>query len=281
MTKSLDKTPIRPDGSPDGPSPEPESASAAIAAHLAGVPDLLPPQWCPNCKADVLPRGKGLCPRCGRVLKHSFLARRHPINKLRKQQILEKLVADYRPSTTMLQATCEHLAGTLEQLEVLKPGSQEWQRLTQMAQQLAAALEASRASRVKTDDLDDMTVDQLVEKTTGFLHSLLEMRDAKPTSDASPFNSSPIVAKPEALDGSESIPSPPTPPAPAPEPVCEYCKRTCVGVDHHAYSVLHWEDPAEIDKRAERATAEMLHQLGKPSPWDYQPVRPSPWERKA
>src|SRR5258708_33505768 len=83
----------------------------AVQAHLTGIPDSLPLTWCPNCKADVLPKGKGYCPRCARMLKGSFLARRHPVNVLRKQQILNKLVAEYRPGTQLLQSTCEQFAG--------------------------------------------------------------------------------------------------------------------------------------------------------------------------
>jgi hypothetical protein len=62
------------------------------------------------------------------VLKHSFLARRHPVNKLRKQQILDTLRADYRPQTTRLQDTCADLAGVREQLETMKAGSAEHSR---------------------------------------------------------------------------------------------------------------------------------------------------------
>ena len=63
---------------PTDPSPSDGGSDGhrvAIVAHLAGEPDTLPPQWCKNCSVEVVPRGKGLCPRCGRVLKHSFLAR--------------------------------------------------------------------------------------------------------------------------------------------------------------------------------------------------------------
>jgi hypothetical protein len=51
------------------------------------------------------------------------------------------------------------------------------------------------------------------------------------------------------------------PPAPA---TCQYCKRTpCCGVDHVAYEILHDQDPEIVKQRNKKATAEMLHQIGK------------------
>ena len=129
---------------PDKSDGVPDSSSAAERAHLAGELDSLPPTWCFNCKAEVKPKGKGNCPRCGRVLKGAFLARKHPVNILRRQQLLDRLLADYNPSTTVLRAKCEHLAGVLEQLEVLKAGSQEHKRLVELSEQLGASLEESR-----------------------------------------------------------------------------------------------------------------------------------------
>src|SRR5262245_64913198 len=111
--------PTNSDCTPHGPS----------AAHLLGLPDSFPPTWCPNCKAEVLPKGRGACPRCGRMLKGSFLARRHPVNLLRRDQLLAKLTAEYNPNTQRLRSMCEQYAGVLEQLETMKPGSPEHQRL--------------------------------------------------------------------------------------------------------------------------------------------------------
>src|SRR5437773_2318668 len=68
-----------------------------LPENVEGVPDTLPEQFCPNCKIPVKPRGRGLCPKCGRVLKQSFLGRKHPVNVLRKKQIEIEVVADYKP----------------------------------------------------------------------------------------------------------------------------------------------------------------------------------------
>lgn len=63
-------------------------------------------------------------------------------------------------------------------------------------------------------------------------------------------------------------------PAPEPEPVCPYCHRKCVGVEHQAYSTLHWKDPIEVKKRDERATKEM--NVRRPSPWRHLDERDTP-----
>jgi hypothetical protein len=291
-----DAGPIRPDGPPDGsldvaPQPErsskpepgkvsptaasaPEQYASAVHAHLAGVADSLPPQWCPNCKVEVTPRGKGLCPRCSRFLRHSFVARKHPVNKLRCQQILEKLVADYQPRTTMLHATCVHLSGILEQLETMKPGTPEHQRLVQLSQLLAARLEESRPPRTETDDTGDLTVDQLVEKTTGMLRQLLEMRDAEnavkvPGVAGVDHIGSTVADRLEHVEGAPGLAglTPEPTAAPAPEP-CPYCNRApCIGKDHHAYEVLHWNDPEEIKRRDAEATAVMMKMVRYGNPY--------------
>ena len=59
----------------------------------------------------------------------NFVARRHPVNVLRRDALLAELVAEFTPATILERSNCAHLAATLEQLEVMKPGSTEWQRL--------------------------------------------------------------------------------------------------------------------------------------------------------
>jgi hypothetical protein len=255
-----------PNGSRDGQERKTESDASAITAHLAGEPDTLPPQWCRKCNATVVPEGRGQCPRCGRVLRHSFLARRHPVNKLRKQHLLDKLIAEYRPQTTLLHATCELLAGTLEQLEVLKPGSAEWDRLTNRAQQLGKELEASRPPRVETDGRDDLTTDQFIEQTTEILRTLLRARDFEHAPchpdgvDGGPApgpETSPVPGEGVSPDPARNAAPMPAPgfsePAsgPMPEPDCPYCLRPCVGPEHVAFAVLHWRDPQEVRRRNE------------------------------
>ncbi len=121
-----------------------------MTPRAAGEPDTLPPTWCKKCQADVLPEGKGKCPRCGIFLRHNFVARRHPINVLRRDALLAELVAEFTPVTILERSNCAHLAATLEQLDSMKPGSTEWQRLVTVAQTLGAALHNERSREPRT-----------------------------------------------------------------------------------------------------------------------------------
>jgi len=217
------------------------SSSGRTAAEL-GVPDTLPVTWCPKCQADVKPMGKGQCPRCGRVLKHSFMARKKPVNVLVRDQHLRKLVADYQPSTTMATATCRHLAGILEQLDVMRPGSAEYQRLVQLSQQLATRLEETRPPK---------QVDRITEVHRVIVWPHGELPEPAPTAGLQAEG----VSKPDAPN---PVPGAASPVGPAPEPGCPYCRRECVGPDHPAFAVLHWSDPEEIKRRDAEATAVML-----------------------
>ena len=62
-----------------------------------------------------------------------------------------------------------------------------------------------------------------------------------------------IASLRKGLVPSEGIPVVTPPPAPPPEPeLCPYCTRApCVAPDHPAYDVLHWDDPAERQRRIE------------------------------
>ena len=53
------------------------TSPGALTPHSAGEPDTLPLTWCKKCQANVVPEGKGKCPRCGIFLRQNFVARRH------------------------------------------------------------------------------------------------------------------------------------------------------------------------------------------------------------
>jgi hypothetical protein len=243
------KNPAAPDGTADG---------QRTAAEL-GVADTLPPTWCPRCQAEVVPRGKGLCPRCGRTLKGSFLSRRHPINVLRRDALLAKLVNDYQPDTTMLHATCEHLATIPEQLEVLRPGSTEHARLVQLAQQLAEALEATRATRAAApDDQNTVTVVRRV-----IVGTRTERAAGNATEHTGP------VQAPTDPAGEAPVPSSATL---TPEQCCPYCQQSpsrCAEIKStrlDAWRAMHCADPAEIKRLDDDATQEMMRQVGRGLP---------------
>lgn len=121
---------------------------AAILAHLTGEPGSLPPTWCRKCEAMVRPVGKGKCERCGGFLRLNFVARTNPINKLRREVLLDEIVAEYRPRTLELRDACRFLANVKERLETTKDGTPEHQRLMAMWSELSIQLRnASRAER--------------------------------------------------------------------------------------------------------------------------------------
>jgi hypothetical protein len=116
------------------------------------------------------------------MLKGSFLARKHPVNVLRRHQLLDQLIADYRPSTTLQRSSCEMLAGILEQLETMKPGSPVHQRLVQLSQLLGAALEESRASsRVASlpTDYSAFSLDELAARAKRIIEMVELVRHAR------------------------------------------------------------------------------------------------------
>jgi hypothetical protein len=284
-----DSRPTAPDGSSDSPKqpeaatqPGPENSvptaatpvpAAGPTASQLGIPDTLPETWCPNCKTNVMPKGKGSCPRCGRVLKGAFLSRRHPVNLLRKQQILQTLAADYKPRTAHQRSMCEHLAGCHEQLEVLKPTTQEYARLAKLSLELAAALEATRRENVAADRAADdgiharlaalstLSLGEVVERLTGLLQSAIKLQDAK-TAAANQVSGAgtPVMPGAPSIQDAQATLSP-APLRQAPND-CPYCGGSCIGPEHPSYGVLHWRDPLEVKRRADEATDVMYHQLG-------------------
>ncbi|MEQ1757594.1 MAG: hypothetical protein ABL986_04700 [Vicinamibacterales bacterium] len=266
--------PSNPDGTPDGPVAPPEAVNALPApsdallhqpdvpsvspagghrdgpadlAHLIGEPGTLPATWCKQCAAEVLPVGKGRCPRCNTFLRLNFAARKHPVNKMRRQQILDKLVAEYTPQTTMLTATCEHLAGILEQLETMKPGSTDHQRLVQLGQLLGAALEEAKPARPTSSlpGLASMPVPALelardllkrvkagealsefdlgrLDVLRGAMRNELRLTPDEPESPVYLSETGATIVEPASTSQpiSEPSPSPPTP-----EPTCQYSRQ--------------------------------------------------------
>ncbi len=276
------KTPSDVEGEPEAPTTE----------HLAGVPDSLPPQWCGKCKADVIPRGKSLCPRCGRMLKQSFLARKHPVNILRRDALRKKLTDEYRPTTQRLQSMCEQYAGVLEQLEVLKAGSQEHKRLVELGQLLGDALEAARPAEAADASVENMTPEQLEAYALDLAQMARNMRlppMSAPGADRwPPVPDGQPQERPESLEGDSLAPpeinvpradqragqspepallEPRASLEPAPAPRCPFCHQAfakCAEIREQRlddWRVLHYDDPAEQQRRAELATKEMFESL--------------------
>ncbi len=258
-------------GAPSARDGTPDGTASTEALHAAGEPNSLPTTWCKVCQADVRPLGKGKCPRCGTFLKLNFVARRHPVNKLRWQQLLDMLVADYEPRSTLRRSMCEHLAAILEQLETMKPGGADHQRLVQLSQLLGASLEESRTVRESGAlalSLEDETTEQLEARLVRLLEAVRSAR-LPPLGalggDRSPVGKTQDPAETSAETGAPAVPQ--APEQPAPTSPCPYCHRSpCVGPDHQHYATLHALDPEQVQKRDAEANAVMMKMVGKPLP---------------
>jgi hypothetical protein len=156
----------------------------------------------------------------------------------------------------MLMDTCEDLAGVREQLEALKAGTQEHKRLLELSQVLYATLEAARPAHVDITSTD-LSEDQLIARTTEILKHLLTARemDRQPplynAGDHGQPQDGPAPAERGSLAaGANDVPTASSAVASAPEPArCPYCGQSpCVGPEHSAFDVLHWDDPEEVTR---------------------------------
>jgi hypothetical protein len=206
-----------------------------------------------------VPNAKGQCPTCGVFTQGNAAARKHIANVARREQLHAENLAEYQPTTLQGRRACRWLANIDERLETTREGTPEHQRLIAMWTELTATLEASRSSREthESTNLESLTNDQLIEKATAILRRLLDLRDAtrplpgsrEPDTtalDGSPFDErDPAGANPRPDSGSLGA---------TPEPTCPYCHRRCVGRDHVAYDVMHWDDPEQVEKRNPKPT---------------------------
>lgn len=241
-----------------------------------GEPDTLPMTFCRKCEVEVKPVGKGKCPRCGIFLRQNFVARRHPVNKLRVEQHLAELFAEFRPATVVGRRTCEQLAGIYEQLEGLKPGSTEWQRLVTTAQTLSVALQESSHKPHTSTDYRAMTADQLVERAEKLLATAKALRDHQPPrpNDAEPSTSPLEVFWREAATAPvEALaPAPAARPSELPPPQCPYCHKSLADCAEmrmarpEVFKALHYDSPEMVEKRRQYNTAVMMRQVGRGLP---------------
>jgi len=136
------------------------------------------------------------------------------------------------------------------------------------------AAHANGATRTPPTDLDTLTEDQVIERLEQLLASARAMRDAQRQGEAfiaaaAAEHRAAATTTSELKD--EDIAPTAQQPAPA-ESVCEFCHQPpsrCAELkEHHtdAWRVLHHADPEEVARRDAEATAEMMHQIGRPLP---------------
>ena len=255
--------PAGPDAPTAPPSPPtlPTAASAALPAalqaHLTGEPGSLPATWCKKCQAEVRPQGKGTCPRCHTFLKLNFVSRRHPVNKLRRDQLFDEIVAEYRPQTLELRDACSYLASVKERLESTKGGTPEHQRLMSTWSELSAQLRTASAASQPDNDYSETTPDEFVQRLAEMLTHAVALRDAKREAER---------PRPEVVVAPGAQPEPSveavTPAAPDP---CAYCyaasAAACADLKTtrpEVWELLHANDPAEIGRREAEAREQLL-----------------------
>jgi hypothetical protein len=250
-----------------------------------GEPDGLPdaatvPRYCNKCKAEVIPEGKGKCPRCGSFLRLHFYTRKHPVNVLRRDALFAELAAEFKPTTSTGRFNCELLAAVKEQLEALKPGTTEFHRLVSTMETLSAALHAaqpeSHTSHVDTqpcsaseyalpllerqDRGETLTHDEQVELNLLLraLNGELQWPPDRPV-HTGVTTLAPVPVSPTVVDPAPSTSTP----TPAPDPAyCKYCMHSpCYGPDHPAFDIIHGDDPVVIEKRRKENFATMLQTM--------------------
>jgi hypothetical protein len=255
--------------------PTVDAAQRALADALAEAAALAPPPRA-VCRCGAGPHAT-VPNRCaaGHAIAGNQFRKDHVVDERKREAILNRLLSDYAPSTTLLRSSCEHLASILEQLAVRKPGTPEHQRLVQLSQVLGNALEASSPRAIRFTSMPDLVAlskDELIARTTALLRSLLQSSQSKtPASstgeDHSRASNAP-GADPRAVPDTRALETV----TPQPER-CVYCSLSpaqCAEIKvtrRETWQVLHYDDPACIAERSADATATMHRNIGKRSPW--------------
>jgi len=252
---------------------------AAAEAEYAAAMKNAPPPVC-RCGAGPHPTVPNRC-AAGHAIAGNVFARKYMADESRRAQLLAQFVRHYQPDTQRLRSMCEQLAAVTEQLEGSKAdGRIEHQRLVQLSHLLGATLEESRKARLVAPDsdviTDETTDEELIARATSVLRALLQSKTPMSTvaeSDedhvGASISSAPVErpapaprALETAVEGSERGVETPALPA-----ECPYCLRPCVGRGHISFDVLHWDDPIEVARRRDAATAQMMARVGRPHPW--------------
>jgi hypothetical protein len=249
-----------------------------------------------SCGADVSPEGvaRGSCNVCGRFLPGNdaavihagraqltaadYSARDALMNRLLAERggrgvldiVAQLRIEDYATAQIQLGKVTKRL----EQLGAVSTAGNKrsslvdtYNTFSARVERLAAELPpVVNAAPVVTTDLDTLTDDQLIEKTTTILRHLLDLQAARregeqlrTARERADVDKGPLQA------GGFNADAPAEPP---PAPVCEFCgQRPCVGPEHHAYDVLHARDPEVIARRDREATAEMHASLRRYGVW--------------
>ena len=271
---------------------QPDAPSDAAETNVNAVPP------CAGCGTNEPPTAEGLCPtpscrkfRHGHSLStiHEGRSRFSRADIDARDALIKRLFAE-RGGRVSLDVVSQlrvedyatasiQLAKVTRRLETLGAVSEAgnkrrslvdvYNTFSARVERLAADLPLPLMKRSSPDGkpgLEDLTLDDLLERTTIIREHLLTLRSgpAKPVEQPS---SSPIVTV--ASSPTPATVEDSTPVEPSNCPYCDQSLATCNDMRQHdlpAWRSLHWSDPQEVQRRAEEATREMLHQAGKPLP---------------
>jgi hypothetical protein len=253
----------------------------------------------------VEPSPRGLCPTCGRFLPGNTNA---VIHGLRSRQ-LAKIVDAYRvglieqlfaerggkeqidvagriaiENYALVCAQHKTIEARLDQdglftqtgrrrsaFDMLKAISETIDRLRAQLPPLPAPPMAPRiieVRRVIVEPEADLTIEQAQERVNR-AQKILDALRSKPAEGQPAEDLDPPRPTTHPDSGSLDTPSHANR-AEAHEPTCPYCHQTpCVGRTHHAYEVLHHDDPEFVEQRRKREAAEMMENLRRHGPARY------------
>jgi hypothetical protein len=217
------------------------------------IPPNRDPDRCPTCKTFV----------AGNRSRRTDSADRKALNR-----ILAGLRRDYQPKTEPEHAQRRALASVIAKLELVRVGGNEHQRLVNLLEDLKGTLDESRAARVQPpeSDLSKLTAEQLRQRALD-LAAQFEVMQRSDVEQAERIAAQHREEEAAVLRRAPTAPSPEPKAAPEIEPECPRFKKSlsdCTTMREKSldlWRTLHYNDPAEVKRRREHATAVMMRAI--------------------
>jgi hypothetical protein len=276
--------------SPDASTPDPAGPDSATVSQSRPTPAVDGESslvFCAHCQTAVDPKGRGLCPVCGRFLPANTVSL---VTGLRSKK-LAKIVDAYRVDLieqlfaerggrgaldVVSRIAIENFALVCAQHKTIETRLDQDGLFTQTGRRRSAFDMLKGISetidRLRTElppiltrptptsaDYSAMTDDQVVAHAERVLEmARLVARAREPE---------PLLTTPDGIYApTMEVPEPPSS-AVAPEPLCSYCHQSitrCAEIKTtrlDAWQALHHNDPSEIERREKAATDEMFASL--------------------
>ena len=212
----------------------------------------LPTKHCAKCNRQVVPRPKGNCPICGRILPgvaFNQADRQGVVNQARRDEILALILDEYRPHTVVLKLRCTHLATTYMQLESTKAGTPAFQRLIADSTKLRAELDAA-CRGASAPSIASLTEAELIVKLESLLASV---RESQRNAQAARVTSSEASERQSEAVGASNATAPASIPA-----VAERASPSPSVIRHSQPELT----PEEFERRAAKIRADLGWDVG-------------------